>query len=509
MIKKLFTSTFFAVVIMTVPVMHSTAFGAGAPSAALPQANSFDQTDGVLARARAIEDIEYKIMVQRATQVAIYYMPAVVMVDFVKGIRRDLGGDINDVAYLDAPLGSDDGFLTANDVTAYSWAHLSSEKGPLVVEVPPATDKVSYFGSILNVWSQPIEDVGPAGRDKGKGGKYLLLPPGYDGKKTKAELEKEGYFVYQTDSYEYGFSFRPRLYNNGTDKDAGDYAQGVKVYYLSQADNPPPTRHLDATKKSYNCLPYYNYTFFEDIDHVVQNNPIRPQDKGVYSLLKDLGIVKGKPFEPTERQSKAIHEGLLLAYASMQNYFVTPGKSMEPLWKDGNGKPKVHWMFWLFAPGQAEAGFPHETETEVLVDDRSAKYFYVTYLPRYLGGGTFYLTGLFDSNGDMYDGKSTYKLNVPKDTPAKDFWSVIVYSMETKNFVKNSPRVGLSARNTDTMQVNADGSYDVYFAPEAPKGKESNWIPTGEDFFLLFRLYGPDGKDWFKTWMLGDLVKIK
>lgn len=480
----------------------------GANAQDVPVAKSFDQTDGVLERARAVEDIEYTIMVQRATQAAIYYMPAVVMVDFVKGIRRDLGGDLNDVAYLNAPLGSDDGFLTANDVTAYSWSSLSSEKGAIVIEVPAASEKVSYFGSILNAWSQPIEDVGPAGKDKGKGGKYLLLPPGYDGKKSKEDLEKEGYFVYQTDTYEYGFSFRPRLYNNATDKDAGDYAKGVKIYYLSEAADPPPTKYLDATEKSYDCLPYYNHTFFEDLDHVVQNNPIRPQDKGVYSLLKELGIVKGKEFKPTDRQKKAIHEGLLLAYASMQKYFVTPGKSMEPLWKDNDGKPKTQWMFWLFAPGQAEAGFPHETETEVLVDDRAAKYFYVTYLPRYLGGGTFYLTGLFDSEGNQLDGRSTYKLNVPKDTPAKDFWSVIVYSMETKNFVKNAPRVGLSSRNADTMKVNADGSYDVYFAPEAPEGMESNWIPTGEDFFLLFRLYGPDGKDWFKNWMLGDLEKL-
>ena len=490
-------------------VMGALLFAGAALAQNLPEEQRFDQTDGVLARARAVEDIEYKIMVQRATQAAIYYMPAVVMVDFVKAIRRDLGGDINDVAYLNEPLGSDDGFLTANDVTAYAWSSLSSERGPIVIEVPPATGKVSYFGSILNTWSQPIEDVGPAGRDKGKGGKYLLLPPGYGGEKTKAELENEGYFVYETDTYEYGFSFRPRLYNNATDKDAGDYAKGVKIYYLSEADNPPPTKHLDATEKSYDCLPYYNYTFFQDIDHVVQNNPIRTQDKAMVSLLKDLGIVKGKPFKPTEQQRKAMHEGLLLAYASMQKYFATPGKSMDPLWKDASGKPKTQWMFWLFAPGQPEAGFTHETKTEVLVDDRAAKYFYVTYLPRYLGGGTFYLTGLFDSNGDMYDGKSTYKLNVPKDTPAKDFWSVIVYSMETKNFIRDVDRVGLSSRNRDTMQINNDGSYDIYFGPKPPKGKESNWIPTGEDFFLLFRLYGPESKDFYKTWMLGDLEKTK
>jgi len=226
------------------------------------------------------------------------------------------------------------------------------------------------------------------------------------------------------------------------------------------------------------------------------------------SLLKDLGIEKGKPFEPTERQKKAMDEGLELAYASMQSFFTTPGKATIPLWKDKNGKLKSQWLVWDFAPGQAQAGFPYETEDAVLVDDRAGgSYFWITYLPKYLGGGTFYLTGLRDSDGNMYDPQATYKLNVPKDTPAKDFWSVIVYDMETKSFIRNVDRVGLSSRDAESMQVNDDGSYDVYFGPEAPKGKESNWIPTGKPFFLLFRLYGPESKDFYKTWSLGDLVK--
>jgi hypothetical protein len=93
--------------------------------------------------------------------------------------------------------------------------------------------------------------------------------------------------------------------------------------------------------------------------------------------------------------------------------------------------------------------------------------------------------------------------------PAKDFWSVIVYSMKTKGFVSKAERVGLSSRNTDTMQANEDGSYDVYFSPKAPAGKEANWIPTDEDFFLLFRLYGPETKDFYKTWSIGDVEKVK
>lgn len=114
-----------------------------------------------------------------------------------------------------------------------------------------------------------------------------------------------------------------------------------------------------------------------------------------------------------------------------------------------------------------------------------------------------------DNDGNLMNGKDTYKLNVPSDTPARDFWSAIVYSMESKGFVRNVARVGISSRDTDSMKVNEDGSCDIYFAPKAPEGLESNWIPTGEDFFLIFRIYGPETKDFYKTWMLGGVELVK
>jgi hypothetical protein len=113
-----------------------------------------------------------------------------------------------------------------------------------------------------------------------------------------------------------------------------------------------------------------------------------------------------------------------------------------------------------------------------------------------------------DADGALFSGDDIYKLNVPADTPAKDFWSVIVYSMKTKGFVEDVGRVGLSSQVMDFMKKNSDGSVDVYFAPNPPAGLESNWIPTGEDFFLLFRLYGPDKPLFEKTWTLGDVEKV-
>jgi hypothetical protein len=451
------------------------------------QLNASDSTD----------DVDYQIMVQRATQTAIWAMPGVALVDFVKATKRDLGGKQNDVVYLTKPFDSKHGFLTANDVTAYGWGNISTAKGPVVIEVPAATDKVSYFGSIVNAWQQPLEDIGPAGADKGKGGKYLILTPDY-----KGDIPK-GYIPIKSDTTELGFSFRPRLYNGATDADAAEYAQTIRIYYLSEAKNPPATTFLDATNTPYGSLPIYDHTYFQDINQLVQNNPVRRQDKAMIALLKDLGIEKGKPFNPNDVQKRAMNEGLKLAYAKMQTDFITEGRILLPLWKGKN-----QWMMWNFAKGQPQLGFPFENDDMLLIDERADAYFYVTYLPKYLGGGTFYLTGIRDSQGELFNGKDTYKLNVPKDTPAKDFWSVIVYSMESKGFVLNAPRVGLSSRNADTMKMNKDGSYDVYFSPKAPKGHEENWIPTGEDFFLLFRLYGPESKTFYKTWSLGDLEKI-
>lgn len=222
------------------------------------------------------------------------------------------------------------------------------------------------------------------------------------------------------------------------------------------------------------------------------------------AMLASLGIEQGKPFAPDEEMTAALEEGLHCAYDAMQHHFVTPGLAMQRYFADSD------WQVWKFAEGQPEAGFPYETEDRLLIDERAGgSYFWITYLPKSLGGGTFYLTGLRDGDGNLLNGRDTYRLRVPADTPAKDFWSVIVYSMRTKGFVEGVDRVGLSSLQLGQMRKNADGSVDVYFAPEAPDGLATNWIPTGEDFFLLFRLYGPDQPLFDGTWSLGDVDKVR
>jgi hypothetical protein len=447
--------------------------------------------------ARAeMSEVAKELAVRRACDAAIWAMPAVGVYDIELALQRDQGAKPGVIAFMSKPMTSRHGFLTANDVTPYVFGGLTTADGPIVIDVPPAGDKAEYFGTIVNAWQTPIADVGPSGDDEGKGGKYLILPPGFKGPVP------DGYIVKKNDTFGVHFAFRPIAKNGGTHEDQATYAQTLQWYPLDKADNPPPTPFIDVFPKPLNTLPVYDMTFFHDLNAVVQREPVLQRDKAMMGLIAALGIEKGKPFDPDDDMKVALLQGLECAYDAMQEHFVT--RSVVPLWDDRQ------WGVWKFAEGQPEAGFPYETEDLLLVDDRAGgSYFWITYLPKTLGGGTFYLTGLRDADGKMLNGEDTYKLTVPSDTPADDFWSVIVYSMKSKGFVEDVPVVGLAEPNIDNMVKNDDGSVDVFFAPQAPDGMETNWIPTGEDFFLLFRLYGPsDG--WLKSgWKLGDVEKIQ
>jgi len=447
--------------------------------------------------AGSTESIEYRMKVQRACEAAIWALPAVSVYDIELSIQRDLGGKPGDVAYLTKPMMSRHGFLTANDVTPYVTSGQTTEDGPLVVEVPPAGKKAGFFGSFVDAWQVPIVDVGARGADKGKGGKYLFLPPDYKGEVPG------GYLVYRPRSYGVHFAFRPVAKKGGTNEDQVTLAKQVKVYRLSQAANPPKTTFVDAYPKKWVTLPVYDWTYFTDLNTVIQREPILERDKVMMALLVSLGIEKGKELNPDAETKKAMLEGLECAYDFLQHRFVSEGGAYVPYWKDRQ------WGVFNLSPQQVKLGFPFVDDKRLLSDERAQYYFFGTYLPKKLGGSTFYLGGLRDKDGALLNGNDTYRLKIPADTPAKDFWSVIVYSMKTKGFMEGVDRVGLSSQAIDKMKKNDDGSVDIYFAPQAPKGLESNWIPTGKDFFLLFRLYGPDKPLFDKSWVLNDLEKVK
>ena len=441
--------------------------------------------------------LQRDMVVRRACEAAIWAIPAIGVYGIEASMSRDLGGEPNDVLAMSEPMESHHTFLTPNDVTPYAGANLTTKDGPMVVEVPPAGDKAMFFGSFVDAWQVPLDDVGPTGADEGKGAKYLFLPPGYDGEVP------EGYLVYRPDTYAVAFAFRPVGRNGGTVEDQAAYARTLKVYRLDEADKPPETVFQDPFPKNWSTIPVYDITFFEDLNTIIQREPVLERDKVMMGMLASLGIEKGKLFKPNAEMTAALEEGLKCAFDTLNARVLTPGDAFVPVFKSSN------WGTFNISPEQAKRGFTFVEDDRLLIDDRAMYYFYATYLPKNLGGGTFYLVATHDADGEPLNGTDSYKLNIPADTPADDFWSVIVNSLKTKAFVKGAPVVGLASTGLDEMTVNEDGSVDVYFSPQPPIGLENNWIKTGEDFFLLFRLYGPTDGWQEQGWELGNVVKLQ
>lgn len=436
----------------------------------------------------------------RAVEAVIWSMPAISIKEFVEAGFQDYGATWNDVILFSKPAVPRHELLTANNQVPYMLVNMNLKNGPVVVEIPPATKKAVLMGSFCDNWFASIIDVGPAGADQGRGGKYLFLPPGYQGSVPS------GYLVVKSAGYLISGGFRPVAMNGGTMEEAHTYAMRTRVYPLAQAANPKPTRFVDGYPKAFHSLPVYNETWFAELADFINKEPVRPRDKVMMGMLASLGIEKGKPFRPTPAQKKAMEGAVDEARQVMQHYFLN--EALKPYWPQ-SGWTGPNPSVW----GKGETnGWSFETANAVWPDQRAGGIFYwATYIPRKLGSGSFYLMGLRDSEGQLLKGDAHYKLRVPADVPVSQFWSAILYGMDTKAFVFSpSNRVGLSSYDKPKMQANGDGSVDLYFGPQAPAGLESNWIPTGgKDFFLIFRLYGPQKPLYSKTWKLPEIERLK
>lgn len=219
-------------------------------------------------------------------------------------------------------------------------------------------------------------------------------------------------------------------------------------------------------------------------------------------LLSSLGINKGHQFNPDATTAKALTEAASDGYDQMQHYYTMPGGSFGPFW------PSNQWQVFNVPRDQMASGFPFQTSDRLMIDERAGGYFGLAFFPKTLGKASFYLIGLRDQTGTLFDGKSLYRLHVPKDVPASQFWSATVYDMKTKAFFAKADRESISSTQKSDLKVNTDGTIDIYFGPNAPKDLASNWIPTGDDFFLWFRLYGPEAPLFTKSWTLPDVERV-
>ncbi|WP_340112129.1 DUF1254 domain-containing protein [Maribellus mangrovi] len=440
-------------------------------------------------------DWEYQMAYQRGIEAVNWSIPAVSMI-CMRDANFGLGGSYNTVYWLSAPPTASIEALTANNQTPYASIFLNTKEGPVVLDIPPASDRTAIFGSAVDIWQEPVADIGPAGEDKGKGGKYVFLPPEYGGK------EIEGCINVHVNSYQVFVALRCIPLGGASYKEAAEYSKNINAYSATKISNPPEGEYIDMAGKHLPTLPKYDDSYFKYIKELIDTEPLQERDMVMGGMLASIGIVKDKPFQPSEKVKKALKKAITDGYDYLEYMFETPGFSFIKQWDDRQ---------WMAIREPSNDGFVFDEGDYLLIDDRGSLFHWATFFPRYLGKATAYLNAMKDADGNFLKGEKQYKLTVPAEVPARDFWSVIVYSKKTKAWIySDTGRVGLSSYDKENMKLNDDGSVDIYFSKTAPEGMESNWIPTnGEDFFLLFRFYGPQESYFDKSFELPDVQILK
>ena len=302
-----------------------------------------------------------------------------------------------------------------------------------------------------------------------------------------------------------GFAILRSNLKSGSEEDiakAVSYGkEGIKVYPLSQAANPPETKYVDLIDTEFESTIPYDLRFFEMLDRFVQREPWLERDKVMIGALKTIGIEKGKPFAPDSKTKAILEDAIAEAHAYLDTRYKT---IFDPPFNEGK-----HWALPA-APGVGEGMMTNFADpNEYVVEGRGLAYSYAYFSAKHLGAGQYYLMTIVDKDGEPLDGANTYRLNVPANPPVKLYWSATAYDRETHALIRDV-KWPSRASNTPELQKNSDGSVDVYFGPKVPGGKESNWVPTNakRGFEVLFRLYGPE-KDFFdKKWVLPDIEKI-
>ena len=449
--------------------------------------------------------------------------------DFIRGVETFLNGipatsiegirlgmvemgatESNHCLIFDELMDSDPLFLTGNTDTVYASVMLNLLKdGPTVVEIPPKCGP----GTVNDAFFRFVTDMGIPGPDRGKGGKYLILPPDYEGDLhppvggMEAQVDGRKYFVSKSTSYVNWLILRGFLVDGKADASSKMFRTGLKVYPLTQAKDPPKMKFINGSGKAFNTIHANTYEFYEELHTVLEREPVSMLDPELRGLFASIGIQKGKKFDPDARMKAILSDAVAVGNATARANWLRPRIEGAFFYENSGWYTGFVGGDYQWLKDGGEGGRDQ---------DARALFFYSATVNtpamalKMIGKGSQYAFNATDKNGDYLDGSKRYKLNIPPNVPAKDFWSVVVYDPQTRSELQTSQEFPSKNNKKTKLLENSDGSVDLYFGPKPPKGKEINWIETvpGKGWFVLLRLYGPLDPWFDKTWKPGEFELV-
>ncbi|MGA3212204.1 MAG: DUF1254 domain-containing protein, partial [Terriglobales bacterium] len=457
----------------------------------------------------------------------------------------EIGAEDNTVVIFSELMDSKSLFLTANADTIYFISFVDLNKGPMVVETPPLS-----LGAFDDMWFRWVIDFGLPGPDRGAGGRYLLVPPGY-----KGALPDSGYFVARSRTTRVLLMGRCFLQDNDPKPPVELIKKTLKIYSYEPGGfgtsiataltgavpllrNPngqldwaflrpqAPANFVEGTGKVMNTIPPNDFSYFEMLNELVQQEPADAMNPEVMGSLAAIGIVKGKPFNPDGRMKELLEDAVATANATARTLVVNPRESEGFYFYPGSGWQNSLWPggyeFETPPPeiGADGAAKPYPTTGARTLNSRTAFFYYATgitpsMIMRMTEIGSQYLWTFVDSDKHYLDGSKTYKVTLPPNIPAAKFWSFTLYDNQSRSMLQTpqrSPRAGSQSFPTPAAIAESDGSTVIYFSPTKPAGvKDGNWIQTapGRGYSAMLRLYSPLEPFFAKSWRPGEVELVK
>jgi hypothetical protein len=439
----------------------------------------------------AADALHEELMFQRAVQSYLWSLPAMNMYAMRHGQKETFGADSNVLAIWKDRIDYNTLVTTANPDVIYAFAWLDLKKeGPTVLDMPPKLQ-----GLLDDMWHRPITDIGLAGPDRGKGGKYLILPPGYDGETP------EGYHVKRSATYGVFVFLRSFLVDGKTDQGVALLEQS-RIYPLSQAVNPPAMKFPNASGVPMDGNYPNDFEYFERLADFINYETVNREDFAMRGMLAGIGIVKDQPFKPAAKQRALLDKAAKVAF-KMASTVAFDTRPSPKIFSDRNWEQ-------VFIGGSPV--FEKETYYNL---DASISFFHKAYstsnamviaMP---GKGAQYLLGQRDERGELLSGEISYRLHMPANVPAANYWSVVLYDAEKRTLLDNGQPFPSAASN-QKMTYNKDGSADVYFGPTPPKDKNANWIKTvpARGYFAAIRLYSPTEAFFKQEWRPDNIQRL-
>jgi hypothetical protein len=436
---------------------------------------------------RLLDQLDY----QRAVQMYLWALPAVGTEQYRLGDAKVMGGGSDDgkVGYLGSLLKSTLLHLTGNPDSMYIDYFFDTHNGPIALELP-----AELPGFLDDMWEMPVIDlIAPVSPS----GKYLIVPPGWQGEAP------EGFVIARPKTYTSWALLRGGVGHDGSTTAAVDtMKEHLKIYPMSEIGKPhQDLQFIDISDSGADRLPPDGLRYFEVLGGLVSSEHPNMQDPYVMGMLKGLGMEPGKPFQPDNRMKHILGcaADMGRAMASSIAFYRT-----EPRWRD-----RAFVQAFI-------GGSPEFIVDGASLHDARAFFFYMACGTSKLmtsttpDVGQAYPSGVRDGKGDLFDGGKTYKLHLPPNIPAKLYWSITLYDTVTRSILENGTPAARISTFTGPV-ANADGSFDLYFGPKAPAGREKNFVQTvpGKGWFFLFRLYGPEQAYFDDKWKPDDLVEIK